>query len=70
MEYYKVKAEFAERTFGEITLINNELMTKEEVETNKLPLFCFVKVDVPEERTCCFFCARFDDNDGNEPWNN
>lgn len=63
MVYYKVKDNFADRMFGEITLVQNELFTKKEIESNKLPMFAFYKVNVPKERTYCLFGARFDSED-------
>ena len=68
MKYLKVKKQYAERVFGDTVVIANELMTEEEVRALGLPQFIFAKVNVPEERTYCFFCARFDDNDGDKPW--
>lgn len=63
MVYYKVKDNFADRKFGEITLVQNELFTKKEIESNNLPMFAFYKVNVPKERTYCLFGARFDSKD-------
>ena len=60
MVYYKVKDNFADRMFGEITLVQNELYTKKEIESNNLPMIAFYKVNVPKERTYCLFGARFD----------
>ena len=63
MVYYKVKDNFADRKFGEITLVQNELYTKKEIESNNLPMIAFYKVNVPKERTYCLFGARFDSKD-------
>ena len=60
MVYYKVKDNFADRKFGEIVLVKNELFTKKEIENNNLPMIAFYKVNVPKERTYCLFGARFD----------
>ena len=63
MVYYKVKDNFADRKFGEIVLVKNELFTKKEIESNNLPMIAFYKVNVPKERTYCLFGARFDSKD-------
>ena len=63
MVYYKVKDNFADRKFGEITLVQNELYTKKEIERNTLPLIAFYKVKVPKKRTYCLIGARFDSKD-------
>ena len=60
MVYYKVKDNFADRKFGEITLVQNELYTKKEIESNNLPMIAFYEVNVPKKRTYCLFGARFD----------
>ena len=63
MVYYKVKDNFADRKFGEIVLVKNELFTKKEIENNNLPMIAFYKVNVPKGRTYCLFGARFDSKD-------
>ena len=60
MVYYKVKDNFADRKFGEILLVKNELFTKKEIENNNLPMIAFCKVNVPKNRVYCLFGARFD----------
>ena len=60
MVYYKVKDNFADRKFGEIVLVKNELFTKKEIENNNLPMIAFCKVNVPKNRVYCLFGARFD----------
>lgn len=60
MVYYKVKDNFADRKFGKIVLVQNELFTKKEIESNNLPMIAFYKVSVPNERVYCLFGARFD----------
>lgn len=60
MVYYKVKDNFADRKFGKIVLVQNELFTKKEIESNNLPMIAFYKVSVPKERVYCLFGARFD----------
>ena len=63
MVYYKVKDNFADRKFGEIVLVKNELFTKKEIENNNLPMIAFCKVNVPKNRVYCLFGARFDSKD-------
>ena len=60
MVYYKVKDNFADRKFGEIVLVKNELFTKKEIENNNLPMIAFCKVNVPKNRVYCLFGAKFD----------
>ena len=60
MVYYTVKDKFADRTFGEVVLVKNELFTKKEIENNNLPMIAFCKVNVPKNRVYCLFGARFD----------